>query len=164
MNIFILRHGEAGTRVSTPNTDFERPLTQSGREEIEEIAESLHDKLKTKFDKIATSPLARAFQTAEIVSQVYKKSSKLETWAELRPEGSKLDLERRLSKLRQDSNVLLVGHEPFLSSLITEIVSEGSAKIALKKGGVAKIRVSSFSPKATGELRWLLTPKQLKKM
>jgi len=165
MNIFILRHGEAGNRSSVPSKDFERPLTLSGKQEIEDIAKVLHDRLEIKFARIATSPLARALQTAEIVSNAYKGSSKLEMWDELKPEGSKPSLERKLSKLRQDSNVLLVGHEPYLSTLMSSIISgEPPARIALKKGRLAKIRISSFSPKATGELKWLLTPKQIKKM
>lgn len=165
MDVFVLRHGEAGNRVSMPTKDSGRPLTQSGRKEIEEIAESLYDGLKVKIDKIVSSPLARALQTAEIVNKAYRGSSKLETWDELRPDGSRPELERRLSKLGRDANVLLVGHEPYLSMLMSEIISGGNpARIALKKGGVAKICISSFSPRATGELKWLLTPKQIKKM
>jgi len=39
-----------------------------------------------------------------------------------------------------------------------------SAKIVLKKGGVAKVRITSFTPRVSGELRWLLTPKIIAKM
>lgn len=165
MDVFVLRHGEAGNRASVAARDSRRPLTQSGKEEIEEIAESLHDRLRIKIDKIATSPLARALQTAEIIDEVYRGPSRLETWEELRPEGSRPELERRLSRLNPDASIMLVGHEPYLSTLLGEIISGGNhANIALKKGGLARIRITSFSPKATGELRWLLTPKQLKKL
>ena len=165
MDVFFLRHGEAGARVSVPTKDSGRPLTQSGRKEIEEIAESMHDRLGLKFDKIATSPLTRALQTAEVVDRAYARSSRLEKWEELSPEGSRSKLLERLSKLRRDSNILLVGHEPYLSTLMGEIIAGGgSAKISLKKGGLARVRISSLSPRATGELRWLLTPKQIRKM
>jgi len=164
LDVFLLRHGEAGNRISMPAKDSGRSLTQSGRKEIEDIADSIRDRLDLKFDRIASSPLARALQTAEIVAKAYKGSSKLETWDELRPEGSHPELEKRLSKLRRDGSVLLVGHEPYLSALMGEIISNGSARVSLKKGGIAKIRLSSFSPRATGELRWLLTPGQLKKL
>lgn len=164
VNIFILRHGEAGKPATIPSKDFERGLTVSGKEEVKEVAESLR-KLRVEFDKIATSPLKRAYATAEIVASEHKKSSKLETWDELKPEGSKLQLMQRLSKLRQDGNVLIIGHEPYLSTFIGEIIS-GSAgsRISLKKSGLAKIQITSYSPKMMGELKWLLTPKHLKRM
>jgi phosphohistidine phosphatase len=165
VNIFILRHGEAGTHASLPSKDSERPLTESGRNEVEKIAESIRG-LRIEFDRIATSPLRRAQETAEIVVKAYNTSApKLEIWEELRPEGNKADLIVKLSKLKQDSDIMLVGHEPYLSTLIGEIIS-GSAmsRIVLKKAGIAKVQIHSFAPKVNGELRWLLTPRQLKKM
>lgn len=164
MNVFFLRHGEAGKRVTIPSRDFERSLTASGAAEIEEIAESMKD-MDLEFDKIASSPLARALETAEVVARIYKKPSKPEVWDELRPEANRLDLYRRLSKLKQDADVLLVGHDPFLTTVIGEVISGSlSTKIVLKKGGLARVQFNSFTPKAAGELRWLLTPKQIKKM
>jgi phosphohistidine phosphatase len=148
-----------------PSKDFERPLTESGREEIESIAKSLRE-LKVGFDRIGCSPLMRAKETAEIVVSVYEENApKIEFWEELRPEGSKQGAMLRLSKLRQEADILLVGHDPFLSSLVGEIITGGTpARIALKKGGLAKIQMTSFSPKPSGELKWLLTPRHLKKM
>jgi len=147
-----------------PSKDFDRPLTESGRDDIETVAISLRD-LHVDFDRIATSPLKRAKETAEIVVSQYESAPKLEIWDELRPEGSKQDVIQRLSRLRQDADILIVGHEPFLSSLVGEIISGGStARIGLKKGGIAKIQIHSFAPKPSGELRWLLTPRHLKKM
>jgi phosphohistidine phosphatase len=165
VNIFILRHGEAGTHVTMPSKDFERPLTQAGREDIESAATSLR-KLHVGLDRIGTSPLRRAKETAEIVVSVLGENApKLEVWEELRPEGGRQEAIQRLSKLRQDADVLLVGHEPFLSSFIGEIISGSpSARITLKKGGIAKIQILSFAPRPAGELRWLLTPRHLKKM
>lgn len=165
LNVFILRHGEAGTRITMPSKDFERPLTEAGRDEIETIGRSLR-KLHVEFDRIVASPLKRAMDTADIVANAYGESApKLELWDELRPEGSKHEAMQRLAKLRQDADVLIVGHDPYLSSLVGEIITGGSsAKISLKKGGLAKIQIISFNPKPTGELKWLLTPRHLKKM
>jgi phosphohistidine phosphatase len=148
-----------------PSKDFERPLTESGREDIEAVATSLR-KLRVGFDRIATSPLKRAKETAEIVVNAYEESTpKLEIWEELRPEGNRQEAIQRLSRIKQDADILLVGHEPFLSLLAGEMISGGSAaRISLKKGGVAKIQMISFSPKPSGQLRWLLTPRHLKKM
>jgi phosphohistidine phosphatase len=164
VNVFFLRHGEAGKRVAIPSKDFERSLTQTGKDEIEDIARSL-EKLGLDFDKIASSPLPRAHETAELVARVQRKPGKVELWDELKPEGNRLDLFRKLSKLKQDADILLVGHEPYLSNVVGEIISGNLAsQIVLKKGGLAKVNITSFSPKPSGELRWLLTPGLLKKI
>ena len=54
MDLFILRHGEAGKRVAAENKDFDRPLTVTGQKEIADIAKSLKD-LGIRFDFILSS-------------------------------------------------------------------------------------------------------------
>lgn len=164
MNAYFLRHGEAGRRASIPSRDFERSLTTSGQEEMEKIASSM-EKMGLEFDKILTSPLARAHETAKIVAKFQESYGKIEDWDELSPEGNRLDLYRKLAKLEKDAHVLLVGHEPYLSTAIGEIISGSlSTRLVLKKGGMARVQITSFSPQPTGELRWLLTPKLLRKL
>ena len=63
MELFVLRHGEAGKRSASGSKDFARPLTVTGQKEVADIAASLKD-LGIKFDLIITSPLKRAHQTA----------------------------------------------------------------------------------------------------
>ena len=102
----------------------------------------------------------------------FDRENKMEKWDELKPEGDRIDLYRKLSeKFKQDSSILIVGHEPYLSSLISEIISEGNrvgtagGRIALKKAGLAKVRITSSSHQMIqGELRWLLTPNHMKKI
>jgi len=159
-----LRHGEAGKRLPVPSKDYERPLTAAGEREIGEIAGALR-KLKLKFDRIISSPLKRCHDTAAIVAEEQGGGAKVEDWDELKPEGSRPVLLHKLSRLRQDSDILIVGHDPYLSILIGEVISgTPGVKLALKKGGLARIQVTSFSPRPTGELRWLLTPKLLRKI
>jgi phosphohistidine phosphatase len=51
----------------------------------------------------------------------------MENWDELKPEGNRKELYRKLSqKFKQDSSILIVGHEPYLSTLISEVISEKS--------------------------------------
>jgi len=162
IDLFILRHGEAGNRMTVVEKDSERPLTPEGRTEMEKIAKSLKA-IGLQTDRIYTSPLRRARETAEIAAKILQIPT-LEEWDELKPDGSKTGLYRKLSRLGQNSRPILVGHEPYLSSMIGEIMGTTSAKIVLKKGGVAKVRITSFSPRISGELRWLLTPKIIAKM
>lgn len=160
-----MRHGEAVKNVqSGPSaSDADRPLTISGKKEIEEISYFLN-KLNIKFSLIISSPLKRAHQTAFIVSKIFKTTNNLEDWDELKPEAAKQALVEKLSNLKEDSTILLVGHEPFLSSFISEIVfGIPSGNLILKKGGFAKLRILSNFPKMTAELRWLLSPRLMRR-
>jgi len=162
IDLFILRHGEAGNRMTVVEKDSERPLTPEGRAEMQKIARSLKA-IGLQTDRIYTSPLRRARETAEIAAKILEIPT-LEEWDELKPDGSKTGLYRKLARLGQNSRPILVGHEPYLTSMIGEIMGTTSAKIVLKKGGVAKVRITSFTPRISGELRWLLTPKIIAKM
>lgn len=163
LDLFIFRHGEAGKSTATSRNDSKRPLTISGKKELEEIAKALA-KLGITFDYIFSSPLTRAQQTASIILKEIK-CKKNENLDELSPEGSRLELYKKLSFLKSDSSVLLVGHEPYLSQLVSEAISNGTnCRINLKKAGLVRIRTTSLTPKISGELRWLLTPKHMKCM
>jgi phosphohistidine phosphatase len=165
VELYVLRHGEAGKRIPSGSRDSERPLTVAGMEEVEEVAKALAE-LGVSFDFVATSPLKRASQTADVVAKVLKvKKGSVEEWGELKPEGRRSELYRKLSQFKPESSVLVVGHEPYLSTMISEIAfGSGASGIVLKKAGLAKLTVSSYQPKIKGELRWLLTPKHLKKI
>ena len=168
MELYILRHGEAGNRVPIAARDMERALTAAGKEEVEEVGEAM-SRLGYEFEVVATSPLKRAKDTALIVNKALKRKRGVEEWEELSPEGSRDAFFRRLQKLKAGSQVLCVGHEPYLTTAIGEIVGGGAAKpgslrIVLRKGGLARVSITGFSPRISGELRWLLTPKQIRKM
>jgi phosphohistidine phosphatase len=165
VDLYIMRHGEAGKRLGSGAKDSERSLTVMGQKEVQEVARAL-SWLDEKIDLVVTSPLKRSAQTAQIVAKELKlKKGAVEEWDELKPEGNRAALLRKLSQFKQESSVLVIGHEPYLSTMISEIVSgTSSGGIVLKKAGLARIGVTSLRPKVKGELRWLLTPRHLKKM
>src|SRR2546426_9879450 len=100
IDIFILRHGEAGNRMTVAEKDSERPLTPEGRTEMQEIAKSLKA-VGLQTDRIYTSPLRRARETAEIAAKVLNIRI-LEEWDELKPDGNKAELYRKLARLEQN--------------------------------------------------------------
>jgi len=164
MNLFILRHGIAVERdpQSFPD-DSRRPLTLKGEDRVRLICDAMQA-LELSFDHILSSPYLRASQTAEIVATALGARKLLEFCDELTPEGDPKALLRQLGRLEPTpENVLLVGHEPYLSALISQIISgEPTAAIDLKKGGLVKLEITAqlrFGTCAT--LAWLLTPKQM---
>ncbi len=163
MNLFVLRHGIA-VEPGTPGAakDSDRRLTPKGERKIWKVAEAM-EALELSFDLILSSPYARARETAEIVAEAFNARKHLEFSDALVPAGRFKDLIELLNR-RQPApkNVLLVGHEPYLSELISLLVSgETGAALVMKKGGLCKLAVETLRPGRCAALEWLLTPKQM---
>ena len=62
-------------------------------------------------------------------------------------------------------HILLVGHEPYLSRLISTLVTGSSAlPLVMKKGGLCKLSIDTLRFGRCATLEWLLTPRQLRLM
>jgi len=163
MELYILRHGIA-VEPGTPGyeKDADRPLTPEGERKLGQIAKAM-EALELSFDLILSSPYRRAQQTAEIIAAGLKARKKLELCDSLTPGGSTTKVVELLNHLRPcPESVLLVGHEPYLSGLISLLVSgkEGFA-VVMKKGGLCKLSTESLKHGRCATLDWLLTPKQM---
>ncbi len=164
MELYLLRHGKAQEHTQSIASDAKRELTEVGKKELDCIAKAIKN-LEIDVDDIISSPLIRAKQTAEIAIKYVKSKKPVKIWNELKPE---IDVEKtikRLTTLKPDSSIMLVGHEPHLTDLISKIISNNfTVDISLKKGGLAHVRCNITKGKVTGSLRSIMTPKQLKKL
>ena len=163
MNLYILRHAIAVAGLPAGiKSDSLRPLTPKGRKKMGKIAAAMK-RLELTFGLILTSPCVRARQTAEIVAEAFKARQKLEILRELSTGfGPETVLSRLSTQHLLPENVLLVGHEPQLSGLISLLVSGSSAlQIQLKKGGLCKLSLPSLKTHRRATLEWLLTPRQM---
>ncbi len=164
MKIYILRHGKAEGFAAGVQRDAKRRLTPAGRHEMELIADGIRN-INIPFDYVVSSPLARARETADIVARsLHGDDMTVTVWNEMKPESSVTDVHRLLAKLPPDTRILLVGHEPHLSCLVSSIISQAGATAAinLKKGGLAILDGNTHNSKITGTLRSLITPRQIK--
>lgn len=155
MRLYFLRHGQANWE-KWDRPDDERPLTKKGRKEMESVAGALRE-LKARPDIILTSPLPRAYETAQIVGR--ELNVECETVAQLAP-GFDAAALKDLMNGYGERDVMLVGHEPDFSALIRELTG---GRVRLVKAGVARVDLES-SPELQGELVWLLPPKVLKEI
>lgn len=163
MNLYLLRHGlavEPGT--SDYPKDSERPLTPKGERKLWKIAEAMQN-LELSFDWILSSPYVRARRTAEIVAEALELRKKLEITETLTPAGSTKKLIEMIGHRHpKPQDVLLVGHEPFLSQLISLLVSgNDELGVTMKKGGLCNLSAELVEPGRCATLEWLLTPKQM---
>ncbi len=145
--------------------DSDRPLTPGGTRSMRRIAKGMR-KMSLSFDHIVSSPLVRTKQTAEIAVGVLQPDHSIEYSAHLKPEG---DMEVLIGEIitscGAEDRVLLVGHEPNLSGLISFLVcGDDSMGMNMRKGGLCKLSAPSLRVGKCAVLEWLMTPKQLRKM
>ena len=157
MKVYFLRHGIAVDAEDFDGDDFDRPLTKEGKDRIGREAKTLA-KIGLNVDAIFTSPLVRAKQTARIVAEALDLEKRLVEDPRVDPGFNAGRLSEILRDRADAAAIMLVGHEPSMSSTIGEIV--GRARIDLKKGGLACVDLSDPCAQ-TGTLQWLLAPKLL---
>jgi phosphohistidine phosphatase len=163
MEVYLIRHGIAAER-GTYDRDELRPLTDKGRKKTTEVAKKLHS-IGLRFDSILTSPLVRAYQTAEILVQVGL-GQHLEKFAPLAPDGNIQDWlswQAQWERTHQNSKIVLVGHQPDLGNW-AELLVWGSVKekLVVKKAGVIGLQVpEGVTPVGQSELFLLASPKWL---
>jgi phosphohistidine phosphatase len=166
VNLYLLRHGIA-VEPGTPGyeRDSERPLIPKGERRLRAAAAAMK-KLGLSFDLILSSPFVRARQTAEIMAEELKLKKHIRFSDDLVPGGNARALIHALNELKPaPENLLLAGHEPNLSRLISLLVSGGAdAAIEMKKGGLCKLEIGELCHGRCAQLAWLLTPAQMEWM
>ena len=153
MKLYFLRHGEADW-PDWKRSDDERPLTKCGKKEMRDFARFVAD-LKVRPDLIVTSPLPRASQTAEIAADYLKAKLRKD---ELLAPGFGTGQLRTVLKRHRAKTLMLVGHEPDFTNIISELTG---ASLKLSKAGVALVDVDPESEE--GRLLWLFPPKIARK-
>ncbi len=161
--LLIVRHGVAEDKeefAKTGQSDDERPLTDKGRKKMKRAARGLHV-IVPEIALLATSPLVRAKETAEIVASEYDRQVDAVT-AALRPDSAFDAFVRWVKPDREQAVVCVVGHEPHLSGLATWLMSGSeTSHIELGKGGVCLLSFDGAPKKGAATLLCLLTSKQL---
>ncbi len=163
MELYILRHAIAVERGTAGfDDDGQRPLTDKGAKKMTRIAKGMLA-LGFSLDAIYSSPFVRARQTAEIVAEAFDAREKLELTTHLEVSGDPHKLLKLVNETQgPEASIMLVGHEPYLSSLISILIA-GTAElsITLKKGGLCKVTASRLRYGRCATLEWLLTPRLL---
>lgn len=162
MRVLLIRHGRAEDRAPD-GRDASRRLTDDGRARMREAARGLRTQIE-QLDLIATSPLPRARETAEIVAQTLG-SAAPETLDMLAPGVESKALLRWLAQQPATATVTLVGHEPDLSQLAA-LLSFGmsSTGIQMKKGAACLIDFDAAPAPGAGTLVFLMQPAQLRRL
>lgn len=162
MELLIVRHAIAFERDRHRwRDDGARPLSPAGMKRARRAAAGL--KAFTKIpDRLLTSPLVRARQTAHILTEVAG-WPEAEEASVLSPGEPALGVLTLLGKDRAN-RIAVVGHQPGLGALLAAcLFSDGRRLPAeLKKNSVACVSFSGAPRCGRGALNWLATPRMLR--
>jgi phosphohistidine phosphatase len=152
MHILLLRHGDASTH--SRYDDSERPLTDTGIRQAASVGTFLQ-RINVRIDVALTSPLKRAQETASIVLS-HVKNQQFEI-SELLMNGTDPQrLFEHLQKIKAPT-VLLVGHEPYLSEIVSLLIGGNrNIEIEMKKCSLALVDASIPIHPGSGLLKFLI--------
>lgn len=162
MMLYILRHAEAEETAETGG-DEARKLTVHGKDRMSDAAAGMRA-FGLEFDAILTSPLVRARETAEIVAAEYSNGPPPQVLPALSGGVPPAEAVNALMPFARHDSVLVVGHEPQLSGLVSLLLtgSPDAMQLRFKKGACVALDVPKRFERGGAELRWMLTQRQLR--
>jgi phosphohistidine phosphatase len=157
MQIYFLRHANAGEPKLHPLKDAKRPLDKLGIEQSHDVGRALAA-MDVTVDAIISSPLRRATQTAAVVANEIGYEDKVVVDDALRPGAEFEQFQDLLRRNSRKESIMVIGHNPNLTEFLNKIVAGGNSgnAIELKKGSIARVEKEGRKPAV---LKWSLPPK-----
>lgn len=168
MNLYIMRHANAGVPRDNPVLDAKRALVKEGKQQCMLMAGVLNA-LKVQIDVILSSPLKRSLQSAQFVATEIGFESKIITSPALAPDADYAAFQALIAPYVSREGVLVVGHNPNLHQFAAKLLhgngnGNGHAQasnhptgscIRLRKGAIARIDMG----RRPAQLQWLIDPR-----
>jgi len=145
----LLRHGDA--LPAGKDGDDARTLSPRGARDLERLASHLAQ-IGWRPERVYTSPLVRARESARIALGLVTPSPEVEVLEALRPSGEPGAIVRALSEEGSARHVLMVGHQPLLgelAALLTHRPGPGFTPACL-----VRIEFTEVPAAGGGTLRW----------
>lgn len=155
MNLYLMRHANAGLRRENPTLDAKRALIKEGKDQCMLMARVL-SAMKVQIDVIVSSPLKRALQTAQFVGTELGYDARVEISPALGLDGDYAAFQQMLARYANREGVLVVGHNPHIFQFLGRLITgNGGAAIRMRKGSIARVDMDRHPPL----LRWLIDPR-----
>jgi phosphohistidine phosphatase len=152
VELYLLRHADAVDPTDAPGADAQRPLTDLGRRQAQQLGRFLASR-GVSVDAIVSSPKLRAAETARLVAEPLGRQVRTD---DRLAEGLDLDALAAVIDDAAGKRVLVVGHDPDISDVCASLCD--ARELALKKCALARLDASLPLRPAEAVLRWLLPP------
>ncbi len=160
MRLYLIRHATAVPSGTPGIPDDERPLTRRGEKRWKRAARGLAQLLQRP-EALLSSPLPRAWRTAEIASAAWGGPAVLP--GDALAHGGFEEWEALVAGSGAVARVALVGHEPHMSLLVARLVGGDAAQLPFKQGAVAVVELPGPWSEG-GTLRAFLPPGLLRRV
>ena len=152
MKLYLVRHAEA---IERPGTlpDAQKYLTAKGRLAFREIARRVRNAGAAP-DIIFSSPLLRAVQTAEILSERLKHRGDIVVTRELAPGFDHEALRSLLYGEESMREAAFVGHEPDLGMLTAFLLFPAVVDFPFRKGAVTAVETGKDVSRGSARFLW----------
>lgn len=165
LTLVLIRHAIAEDRdefARTGNSDDLRPLTDRGRRRMEKAAKGLH-RVVPAWDRLLSSPLVRARQTAEIVRDAFG-GPEIES-LEAAASGDGNDLLAALRTAGRGTTIAIVGHEPIHGNWTGWLLTGAAGGfVKYKKGEACALWFAGAIRPGRASLLWKIRPRQLRQL
>ena len=153
MNVYILRHAKAdfGSKGEDP------PVSEQGEKQVAHVMKVARENWGFSPTVVASSPILRARQTADIVKKSMGGNFKVAVDECLSPDSKPKDVLKFLSKLKRDDRVVLISHMPLIFELLYELIG-GRGEVELLNGSIAAVEFKGKASSGKGKLVWLVQP------
>lgn len=158
MQIFFLRHANAGEPKLNPAKDAKRPLDKLGIEQSHDVGRALAA-LNVTVDAIISSPLKRATQTAAVVANEIDHEEKVVIDNALRPGATWDQFQELLRRYSRKDAIMVVGHNPTMTEFLNRLVGAPPTVLELKKGAIARVEKED---RRAAVLKWCMPPKMVR--
>lgn len=157
MELYLLRHGIAEDFASS-GRDADRALTAEGKRKLRDLLK-VASAADVKPMLILSSPYKRAVETAAVAVKSFGYPGEVIQSNAIVPDGHPQELWEEVRVHKATARLLLVSHEPLLSSAAAFLLNSTSLRVDFKKGALMRIDLEGFAAQPQGILRWYLTPR-----
>lgn len=151
MELILWRHADA----EPGEPDLHRALTAKGEKQARRVAEWLHKRLP-QTAKIYVSPARRAQQTAQALAEI--SPHRLRTLDDLGPGATAAKVIAAADWPRSKAAIVIVGHQPTLGFVASELLTGTALDWSLKKGGLWWLSGSEHNDYGDTVLRAVINP------
>jgi phosphohistidine phosphatase len=154
MKLYLVQHGEACAKEVDPD----RPLTDPGKAEIEQLADFLK-RAGIQVERVIHSGKLRAAQTAERLANAIAAGVELESSGIINPNDNPKAFDWQSDSWDRDT--LVVGHLPFMAKLVSHLLIEDENRLitAWQPGSIVCLQRENG---AHWRLNWMIRPELLR--
>ena len=153
VRLIAVRHGKPDSEGYADETL--RPLSDEGRDAQRNVTEILKEENLIP-NQIFTSPLLRAWETAEVIQEVL--GSPIEEEQALGYDFDETRLISLIPPAELDQVIMMVGHEPTLAQFVNKLVGEEVLPQGLSKSAAAVVVFNDEVDFGEGELLTVFNP------